>query len=395
VPFGTWEEAAEVLRRRIADPDAGQLALAQQLGVELPEAPALVAASALRSALIDPLKLQPPGAPRYGQMEFLSDLVEDLEIEIDELQPLDNENEASAWIDVLRAKRSLRALEEKEPMVGDVVDDTFENKVGQISSFSSDGRVNIRGLWGRGIDAHRLRIRARANEQGEEADRLRREADNLRAQRAVIDGPPSEEKLAVLENFRPPATFGSGELELLREAIEQADDERPIQACLATYPQLLGTLIPGSYGTFVLPQVRLGADLVPDFLLAKADSAGLHWTLVELESPTAPVAINDGSRLAQKSREAVQQIEDWKNWLTNNLAYARDELNLADIRPESESLILIGRRGGVPALSRDQLRSLRERGIALHSYDWLLEAVELSASAPGSALEWTFLADRF
>lgn len=402
MPFATWQDAAEVLRATQADPGQSQRELAERLGVTLPDAPAPIAAAVLRAALADPLRLRTPEHPRPGQVEFLNDLINDLgDLALDELEPLDNEAQASAWIDVLLARRALRALEEYELSVGDIVDNGTDEKVGEISSFSRDGRVNIRGLWGRGIEPHRLRVRMRAGERGEEAERLRRDSDNLRARRARVDGPPSEQKVAVLAPYRVEDRIGGAELGLLRKAIEEAEDERKIQACLTAYPQLLGLLIRGSYGTFVLPQVELGAELVPDFLLAKADSAGFHWTLVELESPRAAVAIAEGARLAEKAREAVQQVEDWKNWLTNNLDYARrepgaDGRGLVDIRPESDALILIGRRGDVPALSRDQLRALRERGIALHSYDWLLEAIEAGvAGGPGTPLEWEFLAERF
>src|SRR5204863_4208950 len=121
-------------------------------------------------------------------------------------------------------------------------------------------------------------------------------------------------------------------------AIDAARDEKPVQKCLQDYPVLLARVAgPSSYGTYLRSQVRFGSQLVPDFMLAVADSSGVNWTLIELESPTAKVGIQKG-RFAGKAREGIQQIEDWREWLVANLDYARrspdeDGLGLSGIRP--------------------------------------------------------------
>ena len=175
-----------------------------------------------------------------------------------------------------------------------------------------------------------------------------------------------------------------------------------MQQCLEDHPELLARLAGlTSYGTYVRSQVSLGGHLVPDFLLAVADSIGVHWTLIESESPTAAVAIRNG-RLAGKAREGVQQIDDWREWLLANLDFAprspRDKgLGLVEMRPESPGIVIIGRRGSSPPASQEVRTRLREqRGITLHSYDWLLDAVDPPErfGRPGGPLDWSDWTER-
>jgi hypothetical protein len=120
-----------------------------------------------------------------------------------------------------------------------------------------------------------------------------------------------------------------------------------------------------------------------------------------LESPTAAVAIRNG-RLAGKAREGVQQVDDWREWLLANLDFAprspRDKgLGLVEMRPESPGIVIIGRRGSSPPASQEVRTRLREqRGITLHSYDWLLDAVDPPErfGRPGGPLDWSDWTER-
>jgi len=165
-------------------------------------------------------------------------------------------------------------------------------------------------------------------------------------------------------------------------------NERPLQALLARRPGLWARLTVSSFGTFVVPLPRLGNMYVPDFMLVVADSGGIHYTLVELESPRQKMSLRNG-QLSAKAREAKDQIESWREWLKDNLTTAqrsRDEngLGLPEIRPESPGLILIGRRKDpVPFKNRTIRQRLREQsGISIHTYDWLLDALRGGAIRP-------------
>jgi hypothetical protein len=79
------------------------------------------------------------------------------------------------------------------------------------------------------------------------------------------------------------------DLQGLRNTIEMARSERPIQEYLAAHPVLLSRLEMSGFEKWVFPQFRLGEEYVVDFAVVDRDSAGYHWRLVELESPTAAV----------------------------------------------------------------------------------------------------------
>jgi hypothetical protein len=165
-----------------------------------------------------------------------------------------------------------------------------------------------------------------------------------------------------------------------------------VQEVIERYPQLLAGLTQSSWGTFVIPQVSFGGDLFPDFLLAVADSGGVHWTLVEIESPLAVnVGLKNG-QFGESARTPINQIDDWRDWLTDNLTMAVHNRGLIVIRPESPGLAIVGRRGHgrwPHELSRQRLA--RQQHITLHSYDWMLEALRHGAGVerPGGPLDWS------
>lgn len=400
--YDNWKEAAEELRARSSTADQEQIALANQLGVKLPaRMPAIVAAVRIREHLAGPLRTDPSAPVTQGQLEYLGDLVDYLGILAP--RPIETRLQASAWIEVLECRRALEALKRLKPARGDVVASTLRtDEVGVVVSISGDGRINIAGPGGRGIRAHIARIEARAHETDQKAEDARQLARNRAALRTKSNGPPSSAAMAILAPHRVDTFPDRAEVELLREAIEASPDERPVQECLRDHPSLLARLVGlTSYGTYVRSQVALGSQLIPDFLLGVGDSGGVHWTLIELESPKAQVAIK-GGRLAGKAREGTQQVEDWREWLLSNLDYARrtpndNGLGLVEIRPESPGIVIIGRRDGVPTASLEIRHRLRERrNIALHSYDWLLEAVDpnVGVARPGGPLDWSDWRDR-
>jgi hypothetical protein len=170
----------------------------------------------------------------------------------------------------------------------------------------------------------------------------------------------------------------------LRQTIELADSERPVQAFLQRHPEVFAATLLRGHTRYVRPQVRLGSEYVPDFLLADMSSMGVHWTLVELESPTACMAIQSGD-FAQEARNALHQITCWRGWLERNAGYARHTeprgLGLIGITASAPGLIIVGRRGHDACDDEDWLRArtLAERNIQIQTYDWLVDLVEAEA----------------
>lgn len=156
-----------------------------------------------------------------------------------------------------------------------------------------------------------------------------------------------------------------------------ASDERPLQRFLEDHPGLLAQQL-GALCRWVLPQVNLGGRFIPDFMVARMDSAGVHWTLVELESPTAQLFTRDGLP-RRELRKGLSQIQDWRDWLSANQDFARKSraehgLGLVGVNHRASGLVIIGRRESRSSGDRERLDSLifRER-VLIRSYDWLLE----------------------
>jgi hypothetical protein len=388
-----WKDARDVLRARSGTVDKDQLALARLLGLVLsPRLPAIVGAVLLREKLSGVLRERRPTEPSHQQLEYLSDLVEWHDMRRGP-SPIDTRGQVSAWIDVLELRRAAKALATMRPTPGDVVvPANHPNEIGTIVSISDqDGRLNIAGPGGRGLRPHEVRVEARAGDHSPEAQHARRLAENRAASRARTSEMPSEEKIAHLQPHRVSEAIEPHDVTGLERVIDSAGDEKPLQAFLARHLQLLAALAgPTSLGTYARSQPSLGGQLFPDFVLAVADSAGLHWTLIELESPAVAAGLQNG-QLSKEARKAVQQIESWREWLTEHLAMARSSgtngYGLTDIRPESPGIVLIGRRAAdKPISSQVQRRLLEEQNITLHSYDWLVDGIRTARYRPGGAL---------
>lgn len=174
------------------------------------------------------------------------------------------------------------------------------------------------------------------------------------------------------------------DIDQLRNVIDSAIDERPIQSFLESRPQILAALVGRSF-RYVVPRPQMGGiggQRIPDFLIADVDSAGIHWVLVELETPRSAVTLKNDNLLEEHARKGVSQIEEWREWIQNNLAHARlshkeGGLGLVDIRPQSKGLVLVGRR----SLLGDNAREVRfafaeKQRIDIHTYDYLLDTLE-------------------
>jgi hypothetical protein len=101
--------------------------------------------------------------------------------------------------------------------------------------------------------------------------------------------------------------------------------------------------------------------------------------LVELETPKSTVTLKGSNELEHHARKGVSQISEWREWLQNNLDMARrerrhDGLGLIDIRPQSEGLVLVGRRSLLQDNTHTVRNTFREQNrIRIHTYDWLVE----------------------
>ena len=170
----------------------------------------------------------------------------------------------------------------------------------------------------------------------------------------------------------------AADIRSFKAAVAAARTEAAMQAYLQRNPAMLIQHLGGGHGRWVIPQVRLGSQHVPDFVIGDADSSGRHWVVVELEGPQRPLFNRNGDP-SRYLWHAIRQIIDWRVWLEMNRDYAtrpRDEdgLGLEDISSSVPGLVVIGRRNELDAHRRSFRRALgRQLNLEIHTYDWLVE----------------------
>jgi hypothetical protein len=259
------------------------------------------------------------------------------------------------------------------------------------------------GGGGHRARVYRIQMRFRVNDKSSSACEARAEAAKVAHERQAGIAHSNELSAAKARHLRQwfvrdPGIFAS-DLDGLRGVIETSADEAPIQKFLQEHPYLLTSVLNGAHGRWLRPQLRLGDKYVADFFMADADSSGIRWQLVELESPRVK-PLTKGGEWRKEARHAQYQIESWRHYLRENIDSARkprdhEGLGLVDIEAGVPGLILISRRSLVvkdPVWMRRNLRMAS--GIEMHTYDWLLERVEgagrssTGTTRVGSSTEW-------
>jgi hypothetical protein len=357
----------------------------------------LLAAALLRERLAEDL-LEPEREPSSSQLEYLGDL--DFWAKPREPRP-DTALMASALIRLREARRTLQWLCMIKPCRGDVVvefrrsdmrDDGDQDPDRQrlVASVGEDGVVHFAGGGGHRARVTRLEMRYRVGDASPQAEKARLHAAKAAAERraagrysSAMNGAKFHRLLPWLVDRRE--IYGR-DVDALRGVIETAKDEAQIQQFLTERPHLLTAVLRGAQGCWLVPQLRLGDKYVADFFMADADSAGIRWQLVELESPRVQ-PLTKTSEWRKEARHAQHQISTWRHYLRENLDSARkpreDEgLGLVDVESGVPGLILISRRNMVvrdPAWMRRELSI--DSGVAMHTYDWLIEQVERAAAS--------------
>ncbi len=177
------------------------------------------------------------------------------------------------------------------------------------------------------------------------------------------------------------------EVAAYKAALDTARDEGDMQRFLEAHPRLLIQQLTAGRRSWVIPKKRLGSEHETDFVIAQQASDGLIWYAVELERPQAKMFNKNGDPSAALTH-ALRQVNDWRDWLSRNLDYAsrprdRSGLNLIDIDPELEGMIIIGRDADLDRRATAPRRQRLERAnrVKIETYDWLLaQASERLAS---------------
>lgn len=383
--FTSWQDAVAAIRTRISRCDSEQRALASSLGIQIAESvPRIVAVAIVQTTIAQRFGFIPGRSSgiRLGQLAELAE-----EASYANPDPA-NADETQAWIDYFYLKRRMKALVRLRLTKGDVVHRrSHSNQFDAVASIGNDGIVYFAGGRARAWP-DQLTVVAQSNDFSPRAADARRIAANRASKRSATSSWSSAKHYS-LRAYSVEDNLSHDDLLDLEEVIESARDERPIQELLQNRPQLIASLVSG-HSRYCIPKARLGGQYIPDFLLAKVDSGGVHWTLVELETPESPVTLASSNDFDRHTRNGLSQIRDWRNWIQDNLDQARRSpadsgLGLIDIRPQAQGLILVGRRRDL----RQNAQSLRSQvaedsRIDIHTYDWLLEQLDVVLRAGGS-----------
>lgn len=166
------------------------------------------------------------------------------------------------------------------------------------------------------------------------------------------------------------------------ELIDSRAREEKIHQFLVDHPEILHAAMHRSDQIITKPSLHR---YIPDFA-AGIEGRSLRrwsWTLIEIEPAEFPLITRSGSPSA-KLTHAVKQVADWRNWISENTAYARTIL--PDITPACHGLIIIGRRNTIADGMANELRAYQDslNSIRIHSYDWLYDIIAkgLQANAP-------------
>jgi hypothetical protein len=379
-----WETVSTRLRQKWLGPSDEQSRLAGLLAMDLDvDVPAPVAAALLRAWLRNPLELNQAQEATENEIALLRTLATETKVafpvEVRERDLLDG------WLEAMQAKRAAEYLHVWTPERGDVVvtKKSGKERTDIISSIGVSGQIYFRGGPGQRAWPHEIQriIRISDTEYAAAAYRAQQEAAVRRSAPEFIGGA----QLTALEKWRVRDDPSLVAQEALLAALAEADGgnrqrhERPLQIVLEKHPEILGHLVRGNHGTYVRPQVQVGTQYMADFFVGSQTSLGMRWLLVELERPTAELALQDGRQASEVLRKAIQQIRDWREWFSNNLDNAQKSvsqggLGLPGIRTRPPGLIIIGREDGAGGTGVMRSQYAEAEDIQIRTYDWLVRA---------------------
>lgn len=368
-----WQEAVKALEEITGPMTALQQSIVELLGSGISvDTPRPIADALISLELNRDLGLVTPRTISEGQSFRIDELSKPTDFQFEPRTFV----EAEAYIHYLRLRRRAESIKKLQLNRGDIAQ-TVDGDKAEVSSIGKDGRIYFKGGQGFGSWPDLLSIIARSDDNSVEAQSARQQAANIVANRTH----PSAWSIAKrhdLSEFVSNNYLQSDDLAELESVISKAEDERPIQKLLESNSQILTALLARNERYFI-PRKRLGVEYITDFVIGDVDSMGVHWVLIELETPISGIYLKKGLALDRFARAGLQQIIDWRKWLGDNISYARKKrtengLGLFDIHERTKAIVIVGRRKLMPETKDAQrLELLKANNIEIHTYDWLLE----------------------
>ncbi|GGL97858.1 MULTISPECIES: Shedu anti-phage system protein SduA domain-containing protein [Micromonospora] len=176
----------------------------------------------------------------------------------------------------------------------------------------------------------------------------------------------------------------SGPLELYNRTLNAAKGELEMQRVLGSHPHLVAPDDLGLGCCWVKPHPWFAREFELDFMVARLNSGGLSWYIIELQRPDTHLFNignpdrGTGRRRGEPSgqlREGIDQIERWRGWLRRT---GRDSLSSSypNLDTTAVGVVVIGRAHKRTLDDNERISELvlSRPNLMIRSYDWLARA---------------------
>lgn len=135
--------------------------------------------------------------------------------------------------------------------------------------------------------------------------------------------------------------------------VSEKASETTIEKYFADHPEVLAITLflfsTGHHAAWIYPKQQIRpvsgevGGLIPDYVLAGANSEGVVWWVLELKGANHKAFVKRGKRvyLSQESNKGICQLLNYIDMASRSQSYLRDEIGLNGFR-EPKGLLLIG-----------------------------------------------------
>ena len=167
----------------------------------------------------------------------------------------------------------------------------------------------------------------------------------------VFESPPAH--WPPKEHYANQHAVRRDQCEALRELLAMRASERAIEQFLADNREVLALVAflysTGHHAAWIYPKHQLRpppgspGGIIPDYVLAGANSDGVRWFILELKGANHSAFVLEGKRvsLSRYATKGVCQLLSYMDVATRSQGYLRDEIKLTGFR-EPRGILMIG-----------------------------------------------------
>lgn len=131
----------------------------------------------------------------------------------------------------------------------------------------------------------------------------------------------------------------------------------------------------------IIPEFRLGAEYVADYLLLGRNSTGRQIVLVEFEGVNVDFCQKSKNEITVAVRNGITQIHDWKRWMEYNKQYMIQNTELSEYLPVLPGwairyCLVVSRRSRMTEMANNLRGEIRlNELISVVTYDRLVDDI--------------------